>query len=69
MPPVTILREARVLIADWRKEYNQVGPHRSLHNKPPAPEARRLMTQTLQLVPFPVAGQTAIGGFKTRRAN
>jgi len=35
----TTLTEARVLIADWRKEYNQVRPHISLGYRPPAPEA------------------------------
>jgi len=32
--------EAKVLIEQWRKEYNQVRPHSSLHYRPPAPEAR-----------------------------
>jgi putative transposase len=35
----TTLTEARVLIVDWRKEYNQVRPHSSLGYRPPAPEA------------------------------
>jgi len=43
----TTLTEARVLIADWRKEYNQVRPHSSLGYKPPAPEAKMLVTLTL----------------------
>jgi transposase InsO family protein len=43
----TTLTEARVLIADWRKEYNQVRPHSSLGYRPPAPEARMLETLTL----------------------
>jgi transposase InsO family protein len=34
------LIEAKVLIEQWRKEYNQVRPHSSLHYRPPAPEAR-----------------------------
>lgn len=42
----TTLTEARVLIADWRKEYNQVRPHSSLGYKPPAPEAKMLVTLT-----------------------
>ena len=41
------LTEAKVLIADWMKDYNQVRPHSSLHYKPPAPEARMLVTLTL----------------------
>jgi transposase InsO family protein len=43
----TTLTEAKVLIADWRKEYNQVRPHSSLGYKPPAPEAKMLATLTL----------------------
>jgi len=43
----TTLIEAKVLIADWRKEYNQFRPHSSLHYKPPAPEAKMLVTLTL----------------------
>jgi len=35
----TTLREAKVLIEQWRREYNQVRPHSSLKYKPPAPEA------------------------------
>lgn len=34
----TTLKEARVLIEQWRREYNQVRPHSSLGYKPPAPE-------------------------------
>jgi putative transposase len=35
----TTLEEARVLIEQWRQEYNQVRPHSSLGYRPPAPEA------------------------------
>jgi len=35
----TTLEEARVLIEQWRREYNQVRPHSSLRYQPPAPEA------------------------------
>jgi putative transposase len=35
----TTLEEAKVLIEQWRREYNQVRPHSSLGYKPPAPEA------------------------------
>ena len=35
----TTLEEARVLIEQWRREYNQVRPHSSLGYLPPAPEA------------------------------
>ena len=34
------LTEAKVLIEQWRKDYNQVRPHSSLGYRPPAPEAR-----------------------------
>jgi putative transposase len=43
----TTLIEAKVLIAQWRKEYNQVRPHSSLGYKPPAPEAKMLKILTL----------------------
>jgi transposase InsO family protein len=35
----TTLGEARVLIEQWRRQYNQVRPHSSLGYRPPAPEA------------------------------
>jgi transposase InsO family protein len=35
----TTLFEAKVLIEDWRQEYNQVRPHSALGYRPPAPEA------------------------------
>ena len=35
----TTLEEAKVLIEQWRREYNQVRPHSAKHYKPPAPEA------------------------------
>ena len=41
------LTEAKVLIEQWRQEYNQVRPHSSLGYKPPAPEAKMLETLTL----------------------
>jgi len=40
------LTEAKVLIEQWRQEYNQVRPHSSLGYRPPAPEARILVTLT-----------------------
>ncbi len=43
----TTLTEAKVLIADWKREYNQVRPHSAKGYKPPAPEARILATLTL----------------------
>jgi len=35
----TTQKEAKVLIEQWRQEYNQVRPHSSLGYRPPAPEA------------------------------
>ncbi len=43
----TTLTEAKVLIADWRNEYNQVRPHSAKGYKPPAPEAKMLAALTL----------------------
>jgi len=40
------LDEAKVLIEQWRKEYNQVRPHSAKNNRPPAPEAILPMTTT-----------------------
>jgi len=34
----TTLLEAKVLIEQWRREYNQVRPHSALGYRPPAPE-------------------------------
>ena len=42
----TTLTEAKVLIEQWRKEYNQISPHSSLGYRPPAPEARIPVTIT-----------------------
>jgi len=36
---ITTLLEAKVLIENWRREYNKIRPHSSLGYKPPAPEA------------------------------
>jgi hypothetical protein len=36
---VTMLREARVLIESWRREYNHIRPHSSLGCRPPEHEA------------------------------
>ncbi len=40
------LVEAKILIEQWRREYNQVRPHSSLGYRPPAPEARISVTLT-----------------------
>jgi len=39
----TTLTEAKILIEQWRKEYNQVRPYSSLRYQPPAPEAALTM--------------------------
>ena len=41
------LTEARVLLAQWRRQYNQVRPHSAKGYKPPAPEAKMLTPLTL----------------------
>ena len=33
------LKEAKIVIENWRREYNTIRPHSSLNNRPPAPEA------------------------------
>jgi transposase InsO family protein len=35
----TTLLEAKVLIENWRREYNHIRPHSSLGYRPPAPQA------------------------------
>jgi len=42
----TTLTEAKILIEEWRKEYNQVRPHSALDYRPPAPEAIISLTLT-----------------------
>jgi putative transposase len=42
----TTLLEAKVLIENWRREYNMIRPHSSLGYKPPAPEAIAPYLQT-----------------------
>jgi len=37
---INTLREAQVLLEQWRRHYNTRRPHSSLGYKPPAPEAR-----------------------------
>ena len=38
------LTETKILIDQWKGEYNQVRPHSSLGYRPPAPEARMSVT-------------------------
>ena len=40
------LEEAKILIEQWRKEYNQVRPHSAKNYRPPAPEAVLTMATT-----------------------
>jgi len=42
----TTLIEARILIEQWRREYNQVRPHSALGYRPPALEAVMLKMLT-----------------------
>ena len=35
---INMLREAKVLVERWRREYNHIRPHSSLGYRPPAPE-------------------------------
>ncbi|MFC1940375.1 integrase core domain-containing protein [Chloroflexota bacterium] len=42
----TTLTEEKVLIEQWRREYNQVRPHGSLDCQAPAPESIILVTLT-----------------------
>jgi transposase InsO family protein len=42
----TTLEEAKVLIEEWRKEYNQVRPHSARNYRPLAPEAILAMVKT-----------------------
>jgi len=37
------LEEAKVLVENWRREYNTIRPHSSLQYRPPAPQARTLL--------------------------
>jgi len=45
------LKEAKVVIENWRQEYNTIRPHSSLNGLPPAPEdVLPLSTQPPQLI-------------------
>jgi putative transposase len=49
----TTLMEAKVLIENWRREYNEIRPHSSLGYRPPAPRViipNRQPTTTLHVV-------------------
>ena len=42
----TTLAEAKVLIEEWRREYNEIRPDSALRYRPPAPEAILTMATT-----------------------
>ena len=43
------LREAKVLLENWRYHYNHERPHSSLNYRPPAPEAQSMDTSLLEV--------------------
>ena len=45
------LLEAQILIEGWRREDNQIRPHRALGYRPPAPETQQPRERPLTLVP------------------
>ena len=45
------LKEARIIIEQWRQHYNTVRPHSSLGYRPPAPETRILKASHLHQLP------------------
>ena len=52
----TTLTEAKILIEQWHREYNNFRPHSALGYRPPAPEAKLSLTLTGEMVSF--VGQT-----------
>jgi transposase InsO family protein len=42
----TILIEVKIIIEQWRGEYNQVRPHSLLGYRPPVPETKLSLTLT-----------------------
>ena len=47
----TTLLEAKVLIENWRREYNHIRPHSSLGYRPPAPQAIATRNFTQPFIP------------------
>ena len=47
----TTLLEAKVLIENWRREYNHIRPHSSLGYRPPAPQAIETKSLTRPFMP------------------
>ncbi len=52
---LTTLTEAKILLKEWRKEYNHVRPHSALDYRPPAPE-------TIAFIDFDLTSVTINGG-------
>lgn len=52
------LEEARVIIENWRRHYNEVRPHSSLGYKPPAPEVLISTRPAAQPKPAPPGAQS-----------
>jgi transposase InsO family protein len=42
----TTMTEAKVIIEQWRREYNEIRPHSSLRYLPPAPESKMALSLT-----------------------
>ena len=42
----TTLTEAKIIIEQWRREYNEVRPHSALGYRSPTPEAKLSLTLT-----------------------
>jgi putative transposase len=40
------LQEARILVEQWRQDYNHIRPHSALRYRPPAPEVKLTVTLT-----------------------
>ena len=59
------LEEAKVLIEQWRREYNTIRPHSSLAYQPPAPEAIRPEPAFPQSPEAPRPSPQAPGGGRT----
>ncbi len=58
----TTLREAQVLIEQWRRHYNAIRPHSSLGYQPPAPEAILPTASELTYATLRPAQMVADGG-------
>lgn len=50
----TTLKEAQVLIGDWKNHYNHIRPHSSLGYRPPAPEAWLIPKPSHSQSPYPL---------------